>query len=85
MIVDYDGRLLSQADPGPGEKIVVAPIDLEALRAERDRRQGHHMLGHLRMEAYKGYSRPIYPPAGLKPTIAGNNAAIEVGKKRLSD
>ena len=33
MIVDYDGRVLSQADPGPGDKIVVGPIDLQALRA----------------------------------------------------
>src|SRR5262249_59538071 len=24
MLVDYDGRILAQADPGPGEKIVVA-------------------------------------------------------------
>ena len=23
MVVDYDGRILAQADPGPGEKIVV--------------------------------------------------------------
>ena len=30
MIVDFDGRILAQADPGPGEKIVVAPIDLAA-------------------------------------------------------
>ena len=36
MVVDYDGRILAQADPGPGEKIVVGPIDLAALRAERD-------------------------------------------------
>ena len=28
MIVDFDGRILAQADPGPGEKIVVGPIDL---------------------------------------------------------
>ncbi len=33
MIVDFDGRILAQADPGPGEKIVVGPIDLAALRA----------------------------------------------------
>src|SRR5213079_1356943 len=26
MVVDYDGRILAQADPGPGEKVVVAPI-----------------------------------------------------------
>src|SRR6267143_157276 len=53
MVVDYDGRVLAQADPGPGEKIVVAPVDVAALRAERDRRSGHHMLGHLRTEAYR--------------------------------
>jgi predicted amidohydrolase len=83
MVVDYDGRLLAQADPGPGEKIVVAPVDVAALRAERQRRQGHHMLGHLRMEAYAGYQRSIYPGSGLRPTIAGNDAAIDAGKKRL--
>lgn len=48
MIVDFDGRILAQADPGPGERIVVGPIDLGALRAERQRRQGHRMLAHLR-------------------------------------
>jgi predicted amidohydrolase len=55
MIVDYDGRILAQADPGPGEKIVVGPIDLAALRADRQRRRGHNMQGHLRMEAYATY------------------------------
>jgi predicted amidohydrolase len=52
MVVDFDGRILAQADPGPGEKIVVGPIDLASLRAERDRRQGHHLLNHLRPRAY---------------------------------
>jgi predicted amidohydrolase len=87
MIVDYDGRVLVQADPGPGEKIVVGPIDLEALRAERQRRLGHHMLAHLRMEAYPAYNRPIYPRAlaeGRGPlTVEGNNAAIQAAKRRL--
>ena len=65
MVVDFDGRILAQADPGPGEKIVVAPIDLAALRAERKRRSGHHLLSHLRTEAYTDlYNRPIYPPGG---------------------
>jgi len=65
MIVDFDGRILSQADPGPGEKIVVGPIDLATLRAERERRRGHHLLSHLRTEAYtKLYSRPIYRRGG---------------------
>lgn len=61
MIVDFDGRILSQADPGPGEKIVVGPIDLATLRAERARRRGHHLLSHLRTEAYTDlYARPIF-------------------------
>jgi predicted amidohydrolase len=46
MVVDFDGRILAQADPGPGEKIVVGPIDLDALRFERERRQGHAVLKH---------------------------------------
>ncbi len=54
MIVDYDGRILSQADPGPGEKIVVGPVDLAAQRAERARRQGHALLTHRRPAAYSG-------------------------------
>jgi predicted amidohydrolase len=54
MVVDFDGRILAQADPGPGEKIVVAPIDLAGLRAERERRAGHHFLDHLRTEANRG-------------------------------
>jgi predicted amidohydrolase len=46
MIVDFDGRILSEAQPGPGERIVVGPIDLAALRYERQRRRGHQMLEH---------------------------------------
>lgn len=62
-VVDFDGRLLAQASPGPGERIVVAPIDITALRHEREARQGHHMLAHLRTEAYPVYHAPGYPPA----------------------
>ncbi len=86
MVVDYDGRIVAQADPGPGEKIVVASIDLEALRADRERRVGHHMLAHLRTEAYTQARRSIYP-AGLGErqniSIEGNERATKVGKKRL--
>jgi predicted amidohydrolase len=65
MIVDFDGRILAQADPGPSEKIVVGPVDLASLRHERRRRRGHDLLSHLRTEAYTGlYARPIHrPPA----------------------
>ncbi len=41
MVVDFDGRILAQADPGPGEKIVVAAVDVDALRHERAVRRGH--------------------------------------------
>ncbi|WP_435019233.1 nitrilase-related carbon-nitrogen hydrolase [Tundrisphaera sp. TA3] len=68
MIVDFDGRILAQADPGPGEKIVVAPIDLAALRQERARRRGHAFLDHLRTEANRGTfsARPL-PDRGSTP------------------
>jgi predicted amidohydrolase len=61
MIVDFDGRILAQAEPGSGSRIVVGPIDLEALRAERERRRGHHLLAHLRTEAYALSSQALYP------------------------
>jgi predicted amidohydrolase len=83
MVVDYDGRILAQADPGPGEKIVVGPIDLPALRAERDRRRGHHMLAHLRTEAYGGYQRRIFGAAAGMLSIEGNERAIAAAKERL--
>ena len=87
MIVDFDGRILAQADPGPGEKIVVGPIDIAALRQERERRRGHHMLAHLRMESYKGYRRSIYPgsleKSTNKITIEGNDTAIAEAKQKL--
>lgn len=57
MIVDFDGRILAQADPGPQEKIVVAPIDIAVLRHERKRRRGHHMLNHLRCQSYSLYEQ----------------------------
>src|SRR5438128_11166077 len=89
MIVDYDGRILSQADPGPGEKIVVGPIDLAALRAERERRCGHHLLAHLRTEAYSGYRRAIYPGGldaeGGPPNLARNDGAIARAKRLLGE
>jgi len=86
MIVDYDGRILAQADPGPGEKIVVAPLDIEMLRYERAQRKGHHMLAHLRTEAYPLYQQPFYPAGRWTDedlTVGKNEALIEEAKRRL--
>lgn len=83
MLVDFDGRILAQADPGPGEKIVVGLLDLAQLRAERERRRGHHMLGHLRMESYSHYRRALYPGCAGTLSIEANERAIAEGKQRL--
>src|SRR5712691_8118305 len=87
-VIDFDGRLLAQASPGPGERIVVAPIDVSALRHERATRQGHQMLAHLRTEAYPVYREPRYPPAledgGAPGTLSyeRNVTLIEEAKRR---
>lgn len=83
MVVDYDGRILAQADPGPGERIVVAEIDLGALRAARAQRLGHNPLAHLRREAHaparSGFPAATFAgaadPQGDR-TVAENEAAI---------
>jgi predicted amidohydrolase len=64
MVVDHDGRILAQADPGPGERIVVAEIDLGALRTAREQRLGHNPHAHLRREVYSG-TRRGYPAASF--------------------
>jgi len=83
-VVDFDGRLLAEASPGPGERIVVAPVDITALRHERATRRGHHMLSHLRTEAYPVYSSHIYPPKGDSPgniSYERNNELIDEAKR----
>jgi predicted amidohydrolase len=90
MVVDYDGRILAQAEPGPGEKIVVAEIDLDALRAARQQRLGHNPLAHLRREAYGTRARQGYPAASFvsatdphgNRSVEENEAAIRTVVKR---
>lgn len=82
MIVDFDGRILAKASEGHGEKIVVAPIDISALRHERASRTGHHMLSHLRTEAYPIYGKHVYPPKnpGAELSYELNKELIERSK-----
>jgi formamidase len=87
-VIDYDGRLLAEASPGPGERIVVAPIDISGLRHERASRRGHHMLAHLRAEAYPVYGRHQYPPQLEADDARGisyerNNRLIDEAKRHL--
>ncbi len=85
MCVDYDGRILAQADPGPGEKVVVAPIDIERLRAERSRRQGHDTRAHYRAEMHPYTQTSRLARGGQQPpTIDALKKRIAEGKTALS-
>ena len=83
MVVDYDGRILAQAEAGPGEKVVVAPIDLAALRCERERRIGHDTRSHLRAEVHDYLSRPHLAPEAAHPINRdGLRRRIESARRR---
>ena len=88
-VIDFDGRILAQASPGPGERIVVAPVDISSLRHERAVRRGHHTLAHLRTEAYPVYRRHRYPPrysdATGEMSYEENNRLIDEAKRQLKD
>ncbi|MBT8144176.1 MAG: nitrilase [Gammaproteobacteria bacterium] len=81
MVVDYDGRILAQADPGSGEKVVVAPIDIARLRTERERRVGHDTRSHLRSEAHDYLQRAYLEPGG-GDRIDIDNLRDRIGRAR---
>ena len=77
MVVDFDGRVLAQTDAGPGERVVVAPIDIAALRAARTRRIGHDMVTHHRTSAYRYAQDEGFAPASEHPiTVESLKARI---------
>ena len=85
MIVAYDGRILAQADQGPGEKIVVGPIDIAALRAERERRVGHDMRAHLRSEVHTYLRDARLEPGGREPLSKSSiEERIRNAKRKLA-
>ncbi|HKP71755.1 MAG TPA: hypothetical protein VJT82_02390, partial [Pyrinomonadaceae bacterium] len=52
-------------------------------------RRGHHMLAHLRTEAYPVYASHVYPPrvaegAGESLSYDKNNQLIEEAKRGLT-
>lgn len=85
MIVDHDGRILAEASPGPGERIVVGPVNLATLRAERTRRDGHAMPAHHRSELYHAqHARGFAPQRSAEAhTVAGLTARIRQRKLEL--
>ena len=88
MVVDFDGRVLAQADPGEGEKVVVGPINVDMLRRERSRRVGHDMRAHLRSELHT-YARRTWlapPEPGEHPLNAeGLRRRIADARRRLGE
>ena len=86
MVVDYDGRVLAQADPGAGEKVVVAPINVAQLRYERERRMGHDLRAHVRSEVHSYLDRQYLAPAGPDPiSIDQLKDRIAAAKRRLDE
>ena len=86
MVVDYDGRILAQADPGPGEKIVVTELDIGSLRQARSERLGHNPLAHLRSGAYTARQEEFYPGGtfGAADTGAGDRT-VEENEQAIRD
>jgi hypothetical protein len=59
-------------------------VDISALRHERASRRGHHMLAHLRTEAYPVYQQHQYPPPSEEPlSYENNNRLIDEAKRNL--
>ncbi len=87
MIVDQEGRIVAQATPGDGTKIVVGAVDIGAVRHARRERTGHQMIAHLRSEAHPMYRRAFFPGGAFagQPdhTYEENEKRIEGVKKRL--
>ena len=84
MIVDYDGRILAQADPGPGEKVVVAPINIQVLRNERERRLGHDTITHSRSSLYTYLASERLKPAREDINIKSLKDRIRNAKQKGS-
>ena len=87
-VIDFDGRILAEASPGPGERIVVAPVDISALRHERESRVGHHMLAHLRTEAYEVYRSRCYPQRSMPAapiSYEENNQRVAAAKRSFTE
>jgi formamidase len=79
MVVDYDGRIVTQASPGPGERIVVGPVNIEMLRHERKARRAHQMIAHLRTETYALYQKSFFP--GKAPNDLGDVTVTELEQR----
>ena len=84
-VVDFDGRMLAEASPGPGERIVVAPIDLSARCATSARRGAAITCWRTCGPRRTRYSKPMYPAAGCTLSYEANNERIDRAKARFDE
>jgi predicted amidohydrolase len=82
MIVDFDGRILASTGEQSGEKVVIAPIDIDALRADKKRRKGHDTVAHYRKNAYSYQNHSQFEVDSNIPTIDTLNKRIENAKNK---
>ena len=74
-IVDFDGRLLADASPGPGERIVVAPIDISSVRHEREIAARTSHAGAPADRGLSGLCAAAVPAGRLGHDVRGERAA----------
>lgn len=66
----------------------MGPVDLAALRYERERRRGHHMTSHLRREIYERARGPIYPAGTAADgpiSVEQNETNMRTGRDALDE
>ncbi|MBL4772844.1 MAG: hypothetical protein JKX98_04370 [Alcanivoracaceae bacterium] len=81
MVVDFDGRILASVGENSGEKIVIAPIDIDAIRAEKKRRRGHDTWAHYRNTAYTYHNKSRFKINPEVPTTNSLNQRIANAKE----
>jgi predicted amidohydrolase len=82
MVVDFDGRILASAGEQSGEKVVIAPVDIGALREERKRRQGHDTWAHFRSNAYQYHKQQQFGIEAGIPSVEQLKQRIEHAKNQ---
>jgi formamidase len=90
-IIDWDGRIIAQAAPGPGERVALGPIDIDMLRWVRQTQVQHNIPCQLRTEAYPCYRNTYYPTglgterfSGTMPEVTERlTATIKQSMKKL--
>jgi hypothetical protein len=86
MIIDYQGRIISEHKYGAGPSYAGAIIDIEALRQYRTRSLWGNWLRDLRTEQFRCiYEHPIYPKNLGMERHPGRHADHDEIRRRVMD